>query len=149
MRIKLLLAVVAAAALTACSQGGGAGGDGAGDGPATGGTATRDLVVEIDQGDGSRAERYTLTCGDVVEGDLPDGRAACAHLADLEDPFAPVPDDAICTELYGGPQTAHVTGTWDGEPVDLELSRVNGCFISQWDSLVPLLPGPVGVAPPS
>ena len=45
-----------------------------------------------------------------------------------------------CTEQYGGPQTAHVVGRWSGEPVDLELSRVDGCRISQWDALVPLVP---------
>jgi hypothetical protein len=79
-----------------------------------------------------------------VEGDLPDAEAACAHLDGLDEPFAPIPADAVCTEQYGGPQTAHVTGLWRGEPVDLELSRVNGCTISQWDRLGPLLPGPVG-----
>ena len=46
----------------------------------------------------------------------------------------------LCTQQYGGPQTAHVTGRWSGEPVDLELTRVDGCRISQWDSLGPLLP---------
>ena len=148
MRTLLLLTLVAAATLTACAEpAGGAAGDGAA-GTSSGGGASRDLVVEIDRGDGSPAERYTLTCGDVVEGDHPDGAAACRHLADLDDPFAPVPGDAVCTEQYGGPQTARVTGTWDGEPVDLELSRINGCYIAQWDALGPLLPGPVGVAPP-
>jgi hypothetical protein len=125
-----------------------------GDGGAAGGSSSaaagpaRDLVVEIDRGDGSAAERYTLTCGDVAEGDHPDAAAACDHLAGLPEPFRPIPDDAICTEQYGGPQTARVTGVWDDEPVDLALSRVDGCAISQWDALGPLLPGPVGVPPP-
>jgi hypothetical protein len=68
-------------------------------------------------------------------------------LASAEDPFAPLPDDVICTELYGGDQTARVTGTYRGQPVDLELSRVDGCRIAQWDGSGALLPGPVGVAP--
>lgn len=29
-----------------------------------------------------------------------------------KDPFAPVPPDSMCTMIYGGPATAHVTGTW-------------------------------------
>jgi hypothetical protein len=58
----------------------------------------------------------------------------------MDDPFAPVPEDAICTQVYDGPQTARVTGRWRGEPVDLELGRNNGCRIAQWDSLGPLLP---------
>ena len=31
-----------------------------------------------------------------------------------KDPFAPVPKDQTCTFIYGGPATAHVTGTWAG-----------------------------------
>ena len=107
------------------------------DGP----TGSDELVVELDRGDGSPAERWTLRCGDPASGDHPDAEAACAHLAGLDDPFAPIPDDVACTEQYGGPQTATVTGRWRGQPVDLRLSRVDGCRISQWDTLGPLLPG--------
>ncbi|MCZ2807375.1 SSI family serine proteinase inhibitor [Modestobacter sp. VKM Ac-2983] len=102
------------------------------------------LVVEYDPGEGAPVERYTLTCGGTVEGDLPDAEAACENLRELEEPFAPVPDDAICTQQYGGPQTAHVSGVWRGEPVDLQLSRTDGCRIAQWERLGPLLPGPAG-----
>ncbi|MCZ2812807.1 SSI family serine proteinase inhibitor [Modestobacter sp. VKM Ac-2979] len=106
------------------------------------GSADNDLVIEYDPGDGAPVERYTLTCVGSVEGDLPDAEAACQHLESLEEPFAPVPDDAMCTQQFGGPQTAHVTGLWRGDPVDLQLSRTDGCRISQWDRLGPLLPGP-------
>ncbi|MCZ2824971.1 MULTISPECIES: SSI family serine proteinase inhibitor [unclassified Modestobacter] len=110
----------------------------------TPGDVIGDLVVEYDPGEGAPVERYTLSCGGTVEGDLPDPEAACEHLRELEEPFAPVPDDAICTQQYGGPQTAHVTGVWRGEPVDLQLSRTDGCRIAQWERLGPLLPGPAG-----
>ncbi|MFF7330599.1 SSI family serine proteinase inhibitor [Streptomyces sp. NPDC090306] len=56
------------------------------------------------------------------------------------DPFAPVPPDSICTALYGGPATAHVTGVWAGRPVDAEFDRRNGCQIERWNRFVPLLP---------
>jgi hypothetical protein len=142
--------------LAACASGGGTG---AGSDPTSAPTSAgdagvgsdggiqrpeNDLVVEIDRGDGSPVERYSLTCAGLVEGDLPDAEAVCVHLDGLDEPFAPLPADVMCTEQYGGPQTAHVTGVWRGEPVDLELSRVNGCTITQWDRLGPLLPGPVG-----
>jgi hypothetical protein len=65
-------------------------------------------------------------------------------LQGLGDHFAPVPADAGCTQVYGGPQTARVTGRWAGQPVDLQLSRTDGCRIAQWDRLGPLLPGRVG-----
>lgn len=102
--------------------------------------ADNDLVVEYDAGDGSPPQTWTLTCVGFVDGDHPEAEAACAHLKSLEAPFTPVPDDAICTEQYGGPQTARVDGLWAGEPVDLALSRTNGCTISQWEGLVPLVP---------
>ena len=102
------------------------------------------LLVEIDRGNGSEPERYTLTCTDPVAGDLPDAAAACAHLRGMTDPFAQPASDVVCTEQFGGPQTARVTGRWAGADVDLRLSRSNGCRISQWDGLGPLLPGPVG-----
>jgi len=86
----------------------------------------------------------TLTCTDPVSGDVPDPAAACAHLRQEAEPFAPLAPDLVCTEQYGGPQTARVTGRWAGADVDLQLSRSNGCRISQWDRLGPLLPGPVG-----
>lgn len=99
-----------------------------------------ELSVAYDAGDGSAPVTWTLVCGDPARGTHPDAEAACAHLQELEEPFAPLPADRVCTEQYGGPQTARVTGRWDGEPVDLELTRSNGCSISQWEGLVPLVP---------
>jgi hypothetical protein len=130
--------------LLACGGGSdaGAGGDDAligSDRPAN------DLTVEQDLGDGSPPQRWTLVCAGTATGDHPAAEQACAHLAELDDPFAPLPEDRVCTEQYGGPQTARVTGVWAGEQVDLQVSRTNGCYIAQWDSLGPLLPGPVGV----
>ena len=67
-------------------------------------------------------------------------QAAFDHLAGLERPFAPLPEDVVCSQQYGGPETARVLGRWGGEPVELDLSRVDGCRIAQWDSLVPVVP---------
>jgi hypothetical protein len=109
--------------------------------------AAEDLVISLDRGDGTEPERYTLRCGDSPDGDHPDAAAACSHLAGLAAPFAPLPGDMMCTEQYGGPETAHITGRWNGEPVDLELSRTDGCRISQWESLGPVLPPVEGAVP--
>ncbi len=144
MRRLALPLFASLAVLAACA--GPSGDDGAAGGsgdPAAGGGASRaddELVVTVDRGDGSPSEEWTLSCLGVVEGSHPDAKAACAHLAGLEDPFAPLPDDVVCTEQYGGPQTAHVTGRWNGEPVDVEFARSNGCLIAQWDAVGPLLP---------
>nr|WP_308433385.1 SSI family serine proteinase inhibitor [Streptomyces alanosinicus] len=56
------------------------------------------------------------------------------------DLFAPVAPGTACTMLYGGPATAHVTGSWAGRPVDADYDRSNGCEIGRWDRMVPLLP---------
>jgi hypothetical protein len=103
-----------------------------------------DLTIRADAGDGSAPKTWTLACDGAAKGTHPDPAAACAHLQRLHDPFAPLPGDVACTEQFGGSQTAHVTGVWSGNPVDLELTRTDGCRISQWDHLGPLLPMPVG-----
>jgi hypothetical protein len=145
--VRTLLPVLALlAVLTACAAQPGGAGAGGGSAPtpdpAGGGISPtqNDLTIHLDRGDGSAAEQYTLVCAGVVEGTHPAARAACDHLSRMDDPFAPIPADAICTEVFDGPQTAHVTGRWGGEPVDLQLGRNNGCRTAQWDSLGPLLP---------
>jgi hypothetical protein len=143
----LLAAVLLLAACAAPSDDGAVSAGGSGDSAAGDSISQADdhLQVMVDRGDGSAPEQWTLTCVGNASGTHPEAEAACAHLAGLDDPFAPLPDDVACTEQYGGPETAHVTGRWNREPVDLELARTDGCFITQWDSLVPLLPPPIGV----
>ncbi|GAA1359082.1 hypothetical protein GCM10009612_30800 [Streptomyces beijiangensis] len=90
-------------------------------------------------GDGT----FQLVCGP-VGGDHPRAEKACEQLDELarggSDPFAPVPRDAICTMQYGGPATARVTGSWQGRSVDAVFGRGNGCEISRWDVMGPVLP---------
>jgi hypothetical protein len=142
---KLVLPVLV---LTGCAAQAGSGGGAQPTTDSPGPAADDALSITVDQGDGREPERYTLVCAGEQPSTHPDAQAACGHLGGLADPFAPIPADAVCTEIYGGPQTARITGTWRGQPVDLELSRANGCAIAQWDSLGPVLPGPVGVDPP-
>ncbi|MCA0143418.1 SSI family serine proteinase inhibitor [Blastococcus sp. LR1] len=108
-----------------------------------------DLRIDVDRGDGSPPESWTLVCAGFVEGTHPQAQAACDHLAGMTEPFAPLADDLMCTEQYGGDQTARITGRWAGQAVELDLSRRDGCRISQWDSFGPVLPIPVGVGQPS
>jgi hypothetical protein len=114
---------------------------------ASSGVAQFFLQVVADRGDGTEPETWTLVCDGRDDDAHPDPDAACAHLEELDDPFAPLPADVACTEQFGGPQTARVTGRWDGEPVDVELSRSDGCRIAQWDGLGHLLPIPITVQP--
>jgi hypothetical protein len=72
-------------------------------------------------------------------GDHPHPAAALAALAAATDPFAPVPPGTIATMIYGGPQTATVTGTWRGDPVDTTFCRADGAQIHRWDRVAALL----------
>lgn len=57
--------------------------------------------------------------------------------------FQPVPPDTACTQIYGGPADALVTGVLGGRRVWVRFNRENGCEISRWQRLVLLL-GPAG-----
>jgi hypothetical protein len=129
---------IGSALLTGCgssSAGGGA--------PVTvtqGGSVTgTDLTITVDDGAGS-VTTWHLTC-DPPGGDHPDAEGACAALARNGAHALPeVPPNQMCTQIYGGPQTARITGTWDGKAVDASLKRTNGCETARWNALRPLLP---------
>jgi hypothetical protein len=66
--------------------------------------------------------------------------AACEEIAALpDDPGALVPPETACTEIYGGPDVVTVEGTIEGEPIDTELTRTNGCEIERFDRFARLL----------
>lgn len=98
-----------------------------------------DLTVVVDATGEGATSTYTLTC-EPVGGDHPDAEAACAAIAAAggAEAFAPTPMGVACTEQWGGPQTATVTGTVGGEPVNADFDRTNGCEISRWEALAPL-----------
>lgn len=86
---------------------------------------------------------YELTCAP-AGGTHPEAQAACDRLAQFakegKDPFKPVDERSMCTMQYGGPATAHITGTWRGRSVDATFQRGNGCEIGRWQNLEPVLP---------
>jgi hypothetical protein len=47
----------------------------------------------------------------------------------------------MCTEQYGGPQQALVTGRFEGHSVWAMFSATNGCQISRAKRIAFLLPG--------
>ncbi|MFJ9563563.1 SSI family serine proteinase inhibitor [Streptomyces fuscichromogenes] len=101
------------------------------------------LKVTVRHAGSGRDGMYELSCHPGA-GSHPDAAGACQALDRNtrwgRDTFAPVAPGAVCTMLYGGPATAHVTGTWAGRPVDATYDRSNGCEIARWDRMVPLLP---------
>lgn len=127
-----VLCLVVVVPLAGCSAGGD---DTVSSGPRT------ELMIEIVRDVGAEPERLTLTC-EPTGGDHPAAAQACADLGRAAQPLVPLSPDLLCTEIFGGPQTATVTGTFRGEPVRLDLSRTDGCRIAQWDGLGAVLPGP-------
>ncbi len=103
------------------------------------GSVGADLVLVVDDGAGATTT-WTLSC-DPAGGTHPTPAAACRVLRDHgATALPPVRKDVACTQVYGGPQRATITGTWQGKPVRSSFSRVNGCEISRWDLLRGLLP---------
>ena len=96
-------------------------------------TPNMHLIVKVDLGIGLW-ERWTLNCGP-TSGTHPNRKAACRALlgSDGRALLAPVPAGVACTMIYGGPERALVSGTWNGKRVSTAFSRVDGCQIARWE----------------
>ncbi|MEU6392529.1 SSI family serine proteinase inhibitor [Streptomyces sp. NPDC046939] len=108
-----------------------------------GGRGADRLTVSVTDSGTNSDGAHELRCGP-DGGTHPDPAAACDRLEEItrdgQDPFAPVPKGANCTMQYGGDATAHITGTWHGRPVDATYKLTNGCEISRWNRMIPVLP---------
>lgn len=108
------------------------------------------LTVRVTPKPGSETTTWKLTCAP-AGGNHPHAKQACAAIKKAKHPFAPVSKKQMCTQIYGGPQRARITGSWQGQKIDADFSRKNGCQISRWKALRPVLkPGaPSHSAPPT
>jgi hypothetical protein len=94
--------------------------------------------ISVSPGGEAPTKVWTLRCPG--GGTLPRPARACERLLRLRDPFAPVPRDVACTEIYGGPQEAEVHGTYRGRRVDARFNRTDGCEIARWNKVRFLFP---------
>ena len=95
-----------------------------------GGAALAELTVTVDEdGDGGAAAKTSeVTCEAASDSE------ACAAVAAMKpEVFKEPSGNTACTQQFGGPETATVKGTVNGEPVDARFSRENGCQIARWD----------------
>lgn len=107
--------------------------------PSGPGEGNAELAIIITPSEGEPEISYTLVCADGVPGDEsvhPAADAACAALKENAGLLSPSPSGTAqaCTQQYGGPQKATVTGVVDGVPVDAAFSRTDGCEISAWEA---------------
>jgi hypothetical protein len=132
-------ALAAAVLLPACGAEGGNGGGGGGGEPAGRSGPAVELRIQF-WAERARTDGLTATlmC-DPAGGTHPRPDEACAALAAHPEALEPVPADAACTQIYGGDETAEVSGIVTGRRVKASFSRENGCEISRWDALAPLL----------
>jgi hypothetical protein len=94
---------------------------------------------------------YTLVCRGGVpsaESKHPMAEEACAAIKNNPSILNPSTKNTAqaCTEQYGGPQQATVTGIVDEKPVEAVFARTNGCEISAWTAAQSVL-GSTGGAP--
>jgi hypothetical protein len=103
------------------------------------GQGNAELAITVVPSQGAAELDYTLVCSSgtpAAESSHPNAAAACAALKAspaILAPAAPGTSQA-CTQQYGGPQKATVTGMVDGVAVDSSFARTNGCEISAWDA---------------
>ena len=104
-----------------------------------------ELSIRHDDGAGNR-ETAILTCNrrEQRAGGFLTRRASvqelCAKARSIKALLTTPPDkQRACTQIYGGPETAHITGTIDGVEVDRRFSRTNGCEIDDFNRAGELL----------
>ena len=141
MMRRVLVLLASASCVIPCACGGedndGGGNDGEGDG------AQVRLSIEARDGRGAvkRAE-LICTAADVTASGLP---ATDRKLCTTARRLAPLlsekpPADRVCTQIYGGSETARIVGQVEGRRIDQRFSRSDGCRIADWDRAQPLIP---------
>jgi hypothetical protein len=125
----IVVLALASVALTACAAG------------SAGTSATTSLTVTFWSNGANTTDReqWTLRC-DPPGGTLPRPRIACRRLAEGGPKLlAPLGPNTMCTQIYGGPQTARVVGRVASARVSAGFSRKDGCQIARWNRLSPWL----------
>jgi hypothetical protein len=98
-----------------------------------------DLTIVVRDGSG-KTSTWRLTC-DPTGGTHPDPKTACRVLrANGAAALPAVPKDKVCAQIYAGPETATITGTWQGNKIISKFARNDGCQISHWKLMEGLLP---------
>lgn len=111
-----------------------------------GGNVDTELTITVRSSQTAAPTSRKLLCSGAVSvtgSTLPNADAACAALAAKAEILElKIPDkDQMCTEQYGGPQTANVAGTRGGKSINVSFSMTDGCQISRWNAASILLGG--------
>lgn len=117
----------------------------------TPGQGNAELSITVLESADAAPQHYTLACIDgapAAESKHPTADAACTALKNNPSllSHAPVKSDQECTQQFGGPQTARVTGAVDGMEISASFSRTDGCQIALWDAASAIIGSSGGAA---
>ncbi len=131
MRTALVIAVLVVTA-TAC---------GASQGASVQTPETQLTISYWPEGRGTgEPKTWTLRC-DPAGGTVPRVATICRQLDGLVKPFRRPSKNLVCSDQYGGPQQALITGTHKGNRIWTVIGMRNGCEISRAKRLAFLVPG--------
>jgi hypothetical protein len=91
---------------------------------------TGELYIRVSGVDGEDFNQF-LGC----TGDPDHDPHACTVLEERSDALAEVGEETVCTDTVYGPETAVITGRWNGEDVVTELNRQGSCEEARWQRL--------------
>ena len=101
------------------------------------------LLISVSETGNEQSTSYQLHCAGSTPEDtstLPNALKACEFLSKNSEALEQeIPPDQMCTEIYGGPETAEIKGNIGRKSIDTSLNRSNGCAIKRWDDLAVLL----------
>jgi len=97
------------------------------------------LHISISQSSGAVPQVINLTCTPDSK-KVPNARSICRQLLKAGyKSLKPTPRNVACSMIYGGAQTASITGRWGRKVVNAQFSRTNGCETARWANLSFLL----------
>lgn len=103
------------------------------------GQGNAELAIMVKPSENGTPANFTLVCQAGVpaaESQHPNAGTACTALKGNAAIVSPAPraKDQVCTQQYGGPQRATVSGVVDGKPVEANFSLIDGCEIAAWNA---------------
>ncbi|MCU1540123.1 MAG: serine protease inhibitor [Arthrobacter sp.] len=103
------------------------------------GQGNAELAIMVKSSENGPPANFTLVCQNGVpaaESQHPNAGTACTALKGNAAILGPAPraTDQVCTQQYGGPQQATVSGVVDGKPVEASFSLRDGCEIAAWNA---------------
>lgn len=119
--------------------------------PSGAGQGNAELAIMIKPTETGAPTSFTLVCQNgtpAAESQHPNPAAACVAIKNNPAILAPVPagKDRVCTQQYGGPETATITGVVDGRAVQASYSKKDGCEIAAWNAAKDVLASSAGAS---